>query len=230
MEGAILEIILVNAEGITHTNLVGTPAYYVIIECGTHVHRSKVSSGEDDKAWWNEKFTFERPLSDWKRLTHLKFKIMNTEFLSDGGFVGETIIHLGGIITEGSDRAFLEVKPAPYNVAWWNEKFTFERPLSDWKRLTHLKFKIMNTEFLSDGGFVGETIIHLGGIITEGSDRAFLEVKPAPYNVKFGTPRIKTRMDKDNDDINWRSNLLSQPTRSQKPEKWDARLFHGLIR
>ena len=25
-------------------------------------------------------------------------------------------IHLGGIITEGSDRAFLEVKPAPYNV------------------------------------------------------------------------------------------------------------------
>ncbi|XP_050249153.1 elicitor-responsive protein 3 [Quercus robur] len=116
MEGGILEIILVNAEGITHTNLVGTPAYYVIIECGTHVHRSKVSSGEDDKAWWNEKFTFERPLSDWKRLTHLKFKIMNTEFLSDGGFVGETIIHLGGIITEGSDRAFLEVKPAPYNV------------------------------------------------------------------------------------------------------------------
>ncbi|KAM3698754.1 hypothetical protein ACJW30_06G213700 [Castanea mollissima] len=116
MEGGILEIILVNAEGITHTNLVGTPAYYVIIECGTHVHRSKVSSGEDDKAWWNEKFTFEHPWSDWKRLTHLKFKIMNTEFLSDGGFVGETIIHLGGIITEGSDRAFLEVKPAPYNV------------------------------------------------------------------------------------------------------------------
>ncbi|KAF3947702.1 hypothetical protein CMV_026194 [Castanea mollissima] len=94
MEGGILEIILVNAEGITHTNLVG----------------------EDDKAWWNEKFTFEHPWSDWKRLTHLKFKIMNTEFLSDGGFVGETIIHLGGIITEGSDRAFLEVKPAPYNV------------------------------------------------------------------------------------------------------------------
>lgn len=25
-------------------------------------------------------------------------------------------IHLGGIITEGSDSGFLEVKPAPYNV------------------------------------------------------------------------------------------------------------------
>jgi hypothetical protein len=25
-------------------------------------------------------------------------------------------IHLGGIITEGNDSGFLEVKPAPYNV------------------------------------------------------------------------------------------------------------------
>jgi hypothetical protein len=48
-------------------------------------------AGEDDMAWWNEKFTFEHPLSDWKNLTHLKFKIMDTEFLTDGGFVGETM-------------------------------------------------------------------------------------------------------------------------------------------
>ncbi|GKV53849.1 hypothetical protein SLEP1_g60362, partial [Rubroshorea leprosula] len=35
---------------------------------------------------------------------------------SNGGFVGETIIHLGGIISEGNYRGFIEVKPAPYNV------------------------------------------------------------------------------------------------------------------
>ncbi|XP_059456544.1 elicitor-responsive protein 3 [Corylus avellana] len=116
MGGGILEVLLVNAEGITHTNLVGTPSYYVIIECGTQVHRSKASSGEDDNAWWNEKFSFEFPWSGWKNLTHLKLTIMDKEFLTDGGFVGGTIIHLGGIITEGTDSGFLEVKPAPYNV------------------------------------------------------------------------------------------------------------------
>ncbi|KAF4386707.1 hypothetical protein F8388_006662 [Cannabis sativa] len=116
MEGGILEVLLVNAEGIRHTNLVGRPDYYVFIECGEHLYRSKISSGENEKAWWNEKFTFEFPMCDWKNLTHLKFTIMNRQLFSDGQFVGETIIHLGGIITEGCDRGFLEVKPAPYNV------------------------------------------------------------------------------------------------------------------
>ncbi|EXC06811.1 hypothetical protein L484_017277 [Morus notabilis] len=94
MKGGTLEVLLVNAEGIRHTNLVG----------------------EDEKTWWNEKFIYEFPLSDWKRFTHIKFRIMDKELFSDGGFVGETIIYLGGIITEGCDRGFLEVKPAPYNV------------------------------------------------------------------------------------------------------------------
>ncbi|KAK2650296.1 hypothetical protein Ddye_017785 [Dipteronia dyeriana] len=116
MKGGILEVLLVNAEGIRHTNLFGTPTYYAIVQCGNQVHRSKVSSVKDDKVWWNEKFSFEYPPSDWKRLTHIKFRIMDLEFLTDGGFVGQTIFHLGGIITEGSDRGLIEVQPAPFNV------------------------------------------------------------------------------------------------------------------
>ncbi|KAK4848408.1 hypothetical protein QYF36_012625 [Acer negundo] len=94
----------------------GTPTYYVIVQCGNQMHRSKVSSVKDDKVWWNEKFSFEYPVSDWKKLTHIKFRIMDLEFLTDGGFVGQTIFHLGGIITEGSDRGLIEVQPAPFNV------------------------------------------------------------------------------------------------------------------
>ncbi|XP_038680777.1 elicitor-responsive protein 3 [Tripterygium wilfordii] len=125
--GGILELLLVNAEGIRHTNIVGTPTYYVIIECGDQLHRSKLSSGEDGKAWWNEKFRFEFSISDWKSLTHLKLKIMDQElFSSDKGFVGETIIHIGGIITEGSDTQLLEVKPAPYNVVLEDDTYRGE--------------------------------------------------------------------------------------------------------
>ncbi|GMN44912.1 hypothetical protein TIFTF001_014109 [Ficus carica] len=69
MEGGTLEVLLVNAEGIRHTNLVG----------------------QDEQACWNEKFIFEFPLSDWKKFTHLKFRIMDKELFSDGGFVGETM-------------------------------------------------------------------------------------------------------------------------------------------
>ncbi|KAK3011253.1 hypothetical protein RJ639_010604 [Escallonia herrerae] len=145
MKGGILEVFLVSAEGIRHTNLIGKPAYYVVIECGTQVRRSKVSAGfilakffirrlylglnylsilvtglngadNHEEVCWNEKYTFEVPFSELKNLTHLKFRILDKEYLSDGGFVGETIVYLEGIIMEGNDKGFIELRPAPYNV------------------------------------------------------------------------------------------------------------------
>ncbi|WRX10185.1 C2 domain - like 8 [Theobroma cacao] len=93
-----------------------TPAYYVILQCGTQEYRSKVSPGKHEKVLWNEKFKFEFPQSEWENLTHITFRIMDKEFFTDNGFVGKTIIHLGGIIAEGTDREFIELRPAPYNV------------------------------------------------------------------------------------------------------------------
>ncbi|XWS32184.1 hypothetical protein CRYUN_Cryun23aG0138800 [Craigia yunnanensis] len=69
-----------------------------------------------EKVIWNEKFKFRFSQLEWENLTHIKFKIMDKEFFKDNGIVGETIIHLGGIITEGTDRGFIEVRPAPYRV------------------------------------------------------------------------------------------------------------------
>ncbi|KAM1053144.1 hypothetical protein FF1_000658 [Malus domestica] len=126
MKGGTLEVLLVDAEDIRHTNLLGRPSYYVIIKCGNQEYRSKQSSDEDERVSWNEKFTFEFPLSNWKKLTHLKLRIMDTELFTDGGFVGETMIHLGGIVTEGKDRGFIELKPAPYNVVLEDDTYKGE--------------------------------------------------------------------------------------------------------
>ncbi|XP_021611894.1 elicitor-responsive protein 3 isoform X2 [Manihot esculenta] len=126
MEKGILEVLLVRAERIRHTNLVGTPAYYVVTQCGNKVHKSKVSLGKDEEARWNEKFRFEFPLIDWKYLTHLKFRIMDKEFLRHGGFVGETIIYIGGMIADGIDEGILEVKPVPYNVVLEDDTYKGE--------------------------------------------------------------------------------------------------------
>ncbi|XP_023528829.1 uncharacterized protein LOC111791648 isoform X2 [Cucurbita pepo subsp. pepo] len=115
MKGGILEVFLVNARDIKHTNLFGSRAYYVMVECGNHEHRTRVSSGKHEKVCWNEKFSFELPSSDWKNITHIKFRIMQTKFLSNES-VGAIVIYLGGIISEGYERGFIEVRPAPYNV------------------------------------------------------------------------------------------------------------------
>ncbi|KAK2996715.1 hypothetical protein RJ639_025747 [Escallonia herrerae] len=73
-------------------------------------------SDNHEEVCWNEKFTFEFSFSELKNLTHLKFRILDKEYLSDGGFVGETTVYLEGIIMEGNDKGFIELRPAPYNV------------------------------------------------------------------------------------------------------------------
>lgn len=50
-----------------------------------------VKAGDHDKALWNQKFVFDFPMSQWKKLTHIKFRIMDKELFKDGGFVGETM-------------------------------------------------------------------------------------------------------------------------------------------
>ncbi|XP_057452906.1 elicitor-responsive protein 3-like [Lotus japonicus] len=118
MNAGVLEVLLVNAKGIKHTNLVGTPSYYVVIECGTQSQRSKVSSGKHEKPWWNEKFIFDLSTFDCKNSTHLNLKcrIMDTRLFTNGGFVGEAEIYIGGIISEGNERGYIEIKPSAYNV------------------------------------------------------------------------------------------------------------------
>ncbi|XP_019090383.1 PREDICTED: elicitor-responsive protein 3-like [Camelina sativa] len=123
MKRGILEVFLVDAHGITHTNFIGSPVYYVLLQCGTKEYRSKMSKGDNDNALWNQKFVFGFPMSQWEKLTHIKFRIMDKELFKDGGFVGETMIHLGGIVTEGRDRVYMETKPAPYNVVLDDDTF-----------------------------------------------------------------------------------------------------------
>ncbi|CAN1237131.1 16 kDa phloem protein 1 [Linum grandiflorum] len=142
MNKATLEILLVNASGIKRTSLIGKPHYYVIIECANQHRISKLSPGEDHRTCWNQKFRFELPLIDWKRMTHLKLTIMDTELFKNGQCIGETIIYLGGIVAEGKNRGIVEMKPSPYNVVL--EDGTFKGQLK-----IGIKFTITNSSSTS---------------------------------------------------------------------------------
>lgn len=50
-----------------------------------------VKAGDNDNALWNQKFVFDFPMYQWKKLTHIKVRIMDKELFKDGGFVGETM-------------------------------------------------------------------------------------------------------------------------------------------
>ncbi|KAK9113683.1 hypothetical protein Syun_020480 [Stephania yunnanensis] len=126
MQGGVLEVLLASAESLKNTNILGKSRYYVVIKCGNQEHISKTASGEDGNVYWNEKHRFEFSNSDCQNLKHLMLKIMKDEYLSDPDFVGETIVHLGGLITEGNARGHIELKPAPFNVVLEDDTYKGE--------------------------------------------------------------------------------------------------------
>ncbi|KAK7389960.1 hypothetical protein VNO78_25257 [Psophocarpus tetragonolobus] len=145
MKTGILEVLLVNAKGITHTNLVGTPSYYVVIQCGNQTQRSKITSGKHEKALWNEKFIFDFSPFDSKHSTHLNCRIMDTELFTNSGFVGEAKIYIGGIISEGTEQGYIEIKPAAYSVVLEDDTYRGELKIG-------IKFVANREEYLTGKG------------------------------------------------------------------------------
>ncbi|XP_075499772.1 elicitor-responsive protein 3 [Primulina tabacum] len=94
MKGAMLEVLLVCAEGIKNTNKIVN----------------------DNVIYWNEKFVFELSRSELETHGYLKLKIVDEEYFTEGAFVGQTIIFLKGVFVEGNYKALVELNPSPFNV------------------------------------------------------------------------------------------------------------------
>ncbi|KAK1364343.1 16 kDa phloem protein 1 [Heracleum sosnowskyi] len=150
MTEAILEILLVGAKGLKHTNLVGKPSYFVIIECGKKVGTSKISRANHKEIIWNGKFLFAFPTAEWEHITHLKLKIIEAEYFTDGRFVGETIVNLKGIMLEGNDKGVIELRPTRYNVVLEDDSYKGEIKLG-LKFITNGDSETKRREFVAEG-------------------------------------------------------------------------------
>ncbi|AQK54130.1 Calcium-dependent lipid-binding (CaLB domain) family protein [Zea mays] len=103
----VLELLLVSAEGLKHAHHHPrrSKRHYVTIECGDKIATSKITQGRGKKIWWNEKFRFALSDAERRELAKVTLTIMEMDR-----------VYVGEIISEGSEREFLQTKPAPYNV------------------------------------------------------------------------------------------------------------------
>ncbi|XP_020084610.1 elicitor-responsive protein 3 [Ananas comosus] len=126
MKGAVLEVLLVSAVGLKHAHLPGSSNYYVVIQCGNHTFTSKITSEKDRKVCWNEKFRFMLSSAECKDLAKLKLRIMEKDKFLEDRPVGETMVYLRGILREGREKGFLELKPSSYNVVLYDGTYEGE--------------------------------------------------------------------------------------------------------
>ncbi|XP_049937168.1 elicitor-responsive protein 1-like [Nymphaea colorata] len=115
LHGGVLEVLLVDAEGLKKPHFLGTCDLYVVIQYGDQAWKSKVVQLKSKAARWNEKFKIKITGLDEGHAHKLALRIMDADNFAKT-CVGETLIHLGGIITEGNEKGSMEVKAAPYNV------------------------------------------------------------------------------------------------------------------
>nr|CAD1844845.1 unnamed protein product [Ananas comosus var. bracteatus] len=116
----------------------GSSNYYVVIQCGNHTFTSKITSvfienavtvdaEKDRKVCWNEKFRFMLSSAECKDLAKLKLRIMEKDKFLEDRPVGETMVYLRGILREGREKGFLELKPpSSYNVVLYNGTYEGE--------------------------------------------------------------------------------------------------------
>ncbi|CAN6477490.1 unnamed protein product [Victoria cruziana] len=103
LQCGVLEVLLVDAEGLKIPRFLGKRHLHVVIEYGDQEMKSKAVEAKGKAARWNEKFKFKITGSDKGRVQKLVLKIMD----ADNFAVGKTRIHVGGM------KGSLEVEKAP---------------------------------------------------------------------------------------------------------------------
>nr|GMD34786.1 elicitor-responsive protein 3 [Ipomoea batatas] len=98
MPQGTLEVVLVSAKGLENTDFLCNMDPYAILTCRTQEKKSSVASGKGSNPEWNETFLFN--VSDG--ISELKIKIMDSDNIGSDDVVGEAVIPLESVLSEGS--------------------------------------------------------------------------------------------------------------------------------
>ncbi|KVI03387.1 elicitor-responsive protein 1-like [Cynara cardunculus var. scolymus] len=133
--GGILEVILVDSEGIRAKKFLGclvcfgTSAVnkpYVCVEYGDQKRISKVAEEKGKKSIWDQKFEFEvdHAAESNKPSEKLVFHVMNKHKLSDDAYVGEATIHVKDVVLLGMEDGEAELGSRKYRVVRQDKSYT----------------------------------------------------------------------------------------------------------
>ncbi|KAI3949631.1 hypothetical protein MKW98_020953 [Papaver atlanticum] len=112
----LLEIMLVDAQGLPESDVVGKMDPYVLIQYKTHKLKSYVAKGQGSNPVWNEKFTLWVDYPEPNGHYDVRFKIFDRDTLSADDLIGETTISVKDIVELGVEKGKATVEPRKYSV------------------------------------------------------------------------------------------------------------------
>ncbi|XP_068668569.1 elicitor-responsive protein 1-like [Aristolochia californica] len=116
MPTGILEVLLVDAQGLGNTDFLNKMDTYVLMQYKTQERKSSVARGQGRNPVWNEKFTFRVDYPGAGNQYKLLFKIMDRDSFSRDDFVGEASMYIEELLALGVERGKAELLPARLRV------------------------------------------------------------------------------------------------------------------
>ncbi|KAI3832751.1 hypothetical protein MKW98_002297 [Papaver atlanticum] len=112
----LLEIVLVDAQGLPKSDLIGKMDPYVTIQYKNQNVRSSVAKGQGTNPVWDDKLTLwvEYPEPDGQY--NVVFKIFDRDTFSRDDLIGETTISVKDLVELGAKKGKTNVEPRKYSV------------------------------------------------------------------------------------------------------------------
>ncbi|KAI3985129.1 hypothetical protein MKX01_027215 [Papaver californicum] len=110
------EIMLVDAQGLSESDVVGKMDPYVLIQYKKHKLKSYVAKGQGGNPVWNEKLTLWVDYPEPDGQYNVGFKIFDRDTFSADDLIGETTISVKDIVALGADKGEAMVEPRKYGV------------------------------------------------------------------------------------------------------------------
>ncbi|KAA8518909.1 hypothetical protein F0562_016317 [Nyssa sinensis] len=138
MGSGILEVLLVDAQGIKENEFLGcfsclNPCKgamidpYVVIHYGNQKRSSCVAQGKGKKLLWNETLKFDVEYPGGEDDTYkLIFRMMDKHKLSEDDYVGETKIYVKDVVSTGMESGKAKLEARKYRVVQQNKTYNGE--------------------------------------------------------------------------------------------------------
>ncbi|CAL5189999.1 unnamed protein product [Lathyrus oleraceus] len=122
-----MELHLLKAKGLNATCFFGgMEDPYVLIQYEGQEHKSTVAKGRGRKHIWDEKFMFKVESFGSKDKHKIILKIMDKDSFSADDFIGQTIIYVKDLLTQGVENGVSKLPPLKYRVVRADQSYRGE--------------------------------------------------------------------------------------------------------
>ncbi|KAM7263743.1 hypothetical protein ACFE04_001426 [Oxalis oulophora] len=123
MAVGIMEVFLMNAKGLKHTDFLGKIDPYVVIQYKDQERKSSILRGAGTNPTWNENIRFKVEFPGSGSNYNVILKLMDHDTFTADDFLGQATIYVKDLLALGVENGKGELPPTKYRVVTADQSY-----------------------------------------------------------------------------------------------------------